>query len=183
MKIRKKIKIRTTSARHIYLKILCGSECFVIVITYVSCINYVSYIEHVNFNCVGRSKLVGERPMKSLLSACPTVRLSICPSVCLSIRPLVNLPVCLSVRPSLSFLKIRWLVFFWYCTWWKLTLISSDWRSQIFEKKLAAQIWAQQAEIRSKIRFLVILLSFDYMFSLKLHTLKLKLLSLAWDNV
>ena len=63
-------------------------------------------------------------------------------SVCLYVSP--------SVRPSLSFLMIGSLVFFWYCAWWQLTMISSDWRSQIFEKKLAAQIWAKWTKIRPK---------------------------------
>ena len=61
---------------------------------------------------VGRSTFSRHRRMKSL--------------VCLS--------VFLSVCPSLSFLKIGSLFFFWYCTW-QLTVISSDWPSHIFEKK------------------------------------------------
>ena len=41
-----------------------------------------------------------------------------------------------SVRLSVTKLSQDWFIsFFWYCTWWSLTMISSDWRSQIFEKK------------------------------------------------
>ena len=59
-----------------------------------------------------RSTLVGQRPMKSLSSVCP------------------------SVLPSVTKLSQDWIIsFFWYCAWWLLTIISSDWRSQIFEKK------------------------------------------------
>ena len=56
------------------------------------------------------------------------------------------------VCPLLSFHKIGLLVFFWYCTWRYLAMISRDWRSQIFEKKkkLAARIWAKRAKIRPK---------------------------------
>ena len=47
-------------------------------------------------------------------------------------------------RPGLSFRYVSqdWIIsFFWCCTWWSLTMISSDWRSQIFEKQnLVAQI-------------------------------------------
>ena len=57
---------------------------------------------------VGGSTLVGQRPMKPTLLR-------------LSVRP--------SVRPSVT------KSFFWYCTWWYLTMISSDWQSQVFEKK------------------------------------------------
>ena len=42
----------------------------------------------------------------------------------------------LSLCPSLSFLKIGSLVFFWHCTWPYLTMISIYWRSQILEKKI-----------------------------------------------
>ena len=42
---------------------------------------------------------------------------------------LVRLPV----RPSVTKSSQDWIIsFFWYCTWWSLTMIPSDWRSQIF---------------------------------------------------
>ena len=54
-----------------------------------------------------------------------------------------------SLRPSLTKFSQDWILrFFWYCTWWQVTVISNDWRSQIVEKKKAAQIWAQWAWIR-----------------------------------
>ena len=57
-------------------------------------------------------------------------------------------------------------------------MISSAWRSQIFEKKiLAAQIWVKQAKIRPKMSFFAILLSLDHTFSLILHAM------IACDNV
>ena len=52
------------------------------------------------------------------------VTLAVCPSV----RP--------SFRPSVSKFSQDWIIsFIWYCAWWYLTIVSSDWRSQIFEKK------------------------------------------------
>ena len=49
---------------------------------------------------------------------------------------LVPLSVCLSVRPSVTKFSQDWFIsFLWYFTWWHLTLISSDWRRQIFEEK------------------------------------------------
>ena len=43
----------------------------------------------------------------------------------------------LSVRPSFTKCSKDWIIsFFWYCTWWLLTMISSDWRRQIFEKNI-----------------------------------------------
>ena len=49
-----------------------------------------------------------------------------------------------SVRPSVTKFFQDWIIsFFWYCTWW-LTMISSDWWSQVFEKKkLLVRIWAR----------------------------------------
>ena len=56
--------------------------------------------------CIGRSALVGQRPTKSLWSVCP------------------------SARPSVTKFSQDWIIsFFWYCPWWWLTIISSDWRS------------------------------------------------------
>ena len=55
----------------------------------------------IKFQLIGCSMLVGRRPLTLLSSVC----LSVCPSVCSS------------VLPSLSFLKIGSL-FFWYYTWW-----------------------------------------------------------------
>ena len=52
---------------------------------------YICKFSATDFFYIGRSTIVGQRPLKSLLSAC----LSICPSVC----------------PSLNFLKTRPLVF------------------------------------------------------------------------
>ena len=53
------------------------------------------------------------------------VTLAVCPSV----RP--------SFRPSVSKFSQDWIIsFIWYCAWWYLTIVSSDWRSQIFEKKI-----------------------------------------------
>ena len=50
----------------------------------------------------GHSTLVAQRPMKSLLSICLSLCLSICPCA----------------RPSLNFLNIGSLDFFWYSAWW-----------------------------------------------------------------
>ena len=48
------------------------------------------------------------------------------------------------VRLSVTKFFQDWIIsFFWYCTWW-LTMISSDWWSQVFEeKKLLVRIWAR----------------------------------------
>ena len=86
---------------------------------------------------IGRSTLVGQRPMKSLSS----VWTSICPSIRPSIRPSVRSSFRLSVRrfvrPSLSFLTIGSLVFsgIVHNDSWPWSIISNGWRSQIFEKK------------------------------------------------
>ena len=63
-----------------------------------------------------------------------------------------------SVRLSVTKLSQDWVIsFFWYCTWWQLTMIASDWGSQIFEKKiLAARIWAKWAKISPKTCFFAI---------------------------
>ena len=59
-----------------------------------------------------RSTLVEKRPMKS------------------------HSPVCLSARASVTKFCQYWInSFFWYCTYLNLTMISSDWQSQIFENK------------------------------------------------
>ena len=66
-----------------------------------------------------------------------------------SLLPSVRQSVRLSDRPSVSKFSQDWIIsFIWYCAWWYLTIVlSSDWRSQIFEKKknffFATQIWAQ----------------------------------------
>ena len=86
---------------------------------------------------IGRSTLVGQRPMKSLSS----VWTSICPSIRPSIRPSVRSSFRLSVRrfvrPSLSFLTIGSLLFsgIVHNDSWPWSIISNGWRSQIFEKK------------------------------------------------
>ena len=62
---------------------------------------------------IGRSTLVGQCPVKS---SPPSVPLSVCPSVTKFSQDWIN-------------------SFFLYCTWWQLTMISSDWRNQIFKNK------------------------------------------------
>ena len=54
-----------------------------------------------------------------------------------SLLPSVRQSVRLSDRPSVSKFSQDWIIsFIWYCAWWYLTIVlSSDWRSQIFEKK------------------------------------------------
>ena len=90
---------------------------------------------------------------------------------------LARLSICLSVRSSLSFLKIESLAFSnivhdnswpWY--------LRSD-KVRFLKKRLATRIWGQRAQIRSKMRFFVILLNLDHTFSLKLHTM------IACDNI
>ena len=42
-----------------------------------------------------------------------------------------------SVRPSVTKFSRHWIIsFFWYFAYWQLTMISSDWRRQIFGKKI-----------------------------------------------
>ena len=69
---------------------------------------------------------------------------------------LVRLPV----RPSVTKFSQDWIIsFFWYCTWWSLTMIPSDWRSQIFKKKkkkMAVRIWVKWAKIGPETRFVAI---------------------------
>ena len=78
--------------------------------------------------------LVGQCPVKSLSS--------VYPSVC----------------PLLSFLKIGSLVIL-ILYMMIVAMISSDWRSQIFEKKMAARIGTKWAKIVPKTRFFAIFLS------------------------
>ena len=75
---------------------------------------------------IGRPTLVGQGPMKSLSS--------VCPSVCLSVRS--------SIRPSLDFLKIGSLVF--------SDILHDDssiyivtYKARFLKKQLAAQIGTQ----------------------------------------
>ena len=84
---------------------------------------------------LGLSTLVEQRPVKSLSSV---VWLSVCPSVRLFCK-----------------FSQDWIISsFWYYTWGELTMISSDWCSQIFEKKvLVARIWSKGVKIAAETRF------------------------------
>ena len=84
----------------------------------------------------GLSTLVGQRPMKSLLSVC--------------------LSICLSVRPSLSFLKFGSLAFSdnVYDDSWPRYLVTC--RARFLKKRMAVQIWTKWTKIRPKTRFFAI---------------------------
>ena len=88
-----------------------------------------------------------------------------------------RLSICLSVRSSLSFLKIESLAFsnIVHDNSWPWYLRS--YKARFLKKRLATRIWGQRAQIRSKMRFFVILLNLDHTFSLKLHTM------IACDNI
>ena len=79
-------------------------------------------------NHVGRSTLVGQRPMKSLSSVCP------------------------SVHPSLSFLKIGSLVLsdIVHDDSWPWYLVTNE--ARFLKKKLAARIWGEWGKMEPKIR-------------------------------
>ena len=48
----------------------------------------------------------------------------------------VRLSVCLTITK----LSQEWIIsFFWYCTWWWLTMLYSDWRGHIVEKTFGGQ--------------------------------------------
>ena len=87
------------------------------------------------------------------------VRLSVCPSVCPS------------VRPSLSFLKIKSLVFsdIVHDDSWSWYLVTDRARFLKKKRKLVARIWAKWPKIGPKTRFVSIFSSFAGYFSLKLH--------------
>ena len=109
------------------LVILCNKRIFII-LTFDSSSSWKWLIWSLEFG-IGRSTLVGQCPMKSLSTVC----WSVCPLVCLSVRQSVHPSVTKSCQDLIT-------SFFWYCTWWQLFKISTDWQSQIFEKNLAAQI-------------------------------------------
>ena len=82
----------------------------------------------------------------------------------------------LSVHPSISFLKIESSVFS-EIVWWLLTMISSNWQSQILRKRFGAQTWDKKAKIKPKIMFFAIFWSLVHTFSFKLHRI------IVWNNV
>ena len=71
----------------------------------------------------------------------------------------------LSVRPLLSFLKIASLVFS-DIVHYVMTKISSDWRNQIFEKKIGGSSLAKRTKLAPKTRFFAIFSSLVLCFSL-----------------
>ena len=78
----------------------------------------------------------------------------------------------LSVRPSLSFLKIGSLVFSDIVNHdsWPWYLVTDGARFLKKKKKLTAQIWAKYAKIRPKTSFFCHFLCLVYYFSLKSHS-------------
>ena len=75
---------------------------------------------HMKHSDIGRSMVVWQCPLKSLWPLCLPVHWSIHWSICRSVTKFSE----------------DWIIsFFWYCTWLSLTMISSDWRSQISEEK------------------------------------------------
>ena len=56
-------------------------------------------------------------------------------------------------------------------------MISSDWRSQIFEKKIGGPNLDPAGLNQAQNEVFVIFLSLDHKFSFKLHTI------IAWDNI
>ena len=83
--------------------------------------------------------------------------------------------VVLSVRPPLRMSKFSqdWIISFsWYFTWWYLTMISSDWRSQIFEKKFwRPEFQSSAPKSGPKSFFLPFSWVWIRRFFLKLHTI------------
>ena len=93
--------------------------------------------------------LVGQRPMKSLLSICPSLHPSVSPSVRLS------------VHPSLSFLKIGSLVFsdIVHEGNWPWYLVTDTIRF-LGKNEMAARIWAKWAKFWPETRFFCYFLKF-----------------------
>ena len=79
---------------------------------------------------------------------------------------LVCLSVCPSVRMSVTTFSQDWIISFFLILYMMIAMISSDWRSQIFEKKkLAARNWAKWAKIRPETSFFAIFSSLLISFS------------------
>ena len=120
--------------------------------------NLASHCNYVVTLYIGRSTLVGHRPMKSLLSVCPSVYSS--------------------VRPLLSFLKIGSLVFsdIIHDDSWPWYLLTD--RARFLKKNFGdPNEWARWDKIGSKNRFFAIFSSLIHYFSLKLHS------TIACNNV
>ena len=83
---------------------------------------------------------------------------------------IVGLSVRLSICSSVS--KFWIISFFWYCTWWQLTMTSSDWWSHTFEEiKWWPKFGPNTPKLGSKSNFWHFL-KFGSIASFKLHTME-----------